>query len=54
LPLLFDFAVECAIRRVQENQEELRFIDTHQLLVYAADDKLFDERIPTLKKNTEA
>ena len=41
LPLLCDFAVEYAIRRVQENQQELKFIDTHQLLVYAADDKLF-------------
>ena len=54
LPLLFDFAVEYAIGRVQGNQEGLKFTDTHQLFVYAADNKLFGERIPTLKKNTEA
>jgi hypothetical protein len=48
LPLLFDFAVEYSIRRVQENQEGLKFIDTHQLLFYAASGKLFGERIPYL------
>jgi hypothetical protein len=50
LLFLFDFAVEYAIRRVQENQDGLKFIDTHQLLVCAAHDKLFGERIPNLKK----
>jgi len=54
LPLLFDSALEYAITRVQENQEGLKFIDTHQLLFYAADDKLFGERMLTLEKNTEA
>jgi hypothetical protein len=47
-PLLFNFALEHAIRRVRVNLDGMKLIVTHQLLVYV------DGSVHTTKTNRDA
>ena len=53
-PMLFNFALEYAIRRVHVNQDGLKLNGTHQLLAYADDVNILGGSIHTLKENAEA
>ena len=50
-PMLFNFALEHAIMRVQVNQDGLKPNGTHQILVYADDVNILGGIIHTLKEN---
>jgi hypothetical protein len=52
-PLLFNFTLEYAIRKVQESEVNLGLKGTHQLLVYADDINLLVSSINTVKEDTE-
>ena len=49
-PLLFKFALEYAIRRVQVNQDGLKINGTHPLLAYVDDVNILRRSVHTVKK----
>ena len=52
-PLLFNFALEYAIRKVQETNLGLDMNGTHQVLTYADDVNLIGEDIRTIERNAD-
>ena len=53
-PLLFNFALEYVIMRIQVKRDGLKLNGSHQLLAYADDVSILTGSIHTLKKNAEA
>jgi hypothetical protein len=53
-PLLFNFALEYAISRVQANQNGLKLDGTQQLLAYADDVNLLVGSVHTVEENADA
>ena len=53
-PMLFNFALKYAIRRVQVYQDGLKLNGTHQLLAYVDDVNILGGSIQNLKENAEA
>jgi hypothetical protein len=50
-PLLLNFALVSAIRKVQENQVGQKLNSTHQFLAYVDDVNLLGDNIDTIKTN---
>ena len=53
MPLLFNFVLEYAIKRVQVKQDGLKLNGTHKLLAYADDVNILGGSAHTVKENAE-
>ena len=53
-PLLFNFALECAIGRVEVNRDGLKLNGTHQVLFYVGDANMLGESIHIVKGKNQA
>jgi hypothetical protein len=51
--LLFNFALEYAIKKVEENRVRFELNGTHQLLVYADYVNSLGDSVNTIKENSE-
>ena len=54
MPLLFNFALEYAIRKVQVNQDGLKLNGTHQFPAHADDVNILGGSVHTIKNNSQA
>ena len=52
--LVFNFALEYAIAKVQVNQDGLKLIGTHQLFFYADDGNMLGGNVHSIKKKAQA
>jgi len=52
--MLFNFALEYDIRRVQVNKDDLKLNGTHQILAYADGVNILGGSLHTIKENAEA
>jgi retron-type reverse transcriptase len=53
-PLLFNFALDYAIKRVHVNQDVLKLNGTHQVEAYGDDVNVLGGSVHTVKKNAES
>ena len=53
-PLLFNFALKYAIKRIQVNQTGLTLNGTHQFMAYDDDVNILGGSVHTVKENAEA
>jgi hypothetical protein len=51
-PLLLNYSVDCAVRRVQVREEDLKLNGIHQVVVYGEDVNKFGGNLHTMNKNT--